>query len=106
MSTYRLVHSVLPIWVNWHSNFAPLHQEPSGYAYPRRFPRILPFLGYNHEVKGKGDSPNPLVNWSASNFFDSLRMIVEGDGGVGGEPVPAEVRPPGKGGGRGGEARR
>lgn len=167
---WRPPAGVLPAWLKWHADFAPLHQKPAGYAYPRRFPRILPFIGYNvrgvgrgarylglggfvlstvrhpdqgrsghtalcwhvlhawlcardeekwassraarhdcpppllrtllpcrecclqYGVKGKGKSAAPLVNWSDSNLFDSLRMIVEGDAGDLGTQVPAEVR--------------
>lgn len=32
------------------------------------------------------------VQWSSSNFFESLRLIIEGERAVDAEPLPAEVR--------------
>lgn len=38
---------VLPEWIRWHREFWPRHQQPADYAYAMRFPRILPFLGWD-----------------------------------------------------------
>lgn len=38
---------VLPEWIRWHREFWRRHQQPAEYAYSSRFPRILPFLGWD-----------------------------------------------------------
>lgn len=84
-STRTLLHEVLPEWIRWHREFWRRHQQPAEYAYSSRFPRILPFLGWDYEMKGG------KVQWSSSNFFESLRQIIEGERAVDAEPLPAEV---------------
>lgn len=85
-STFKLLHEVLPRWLSWFNEFAPSHTSPPSYAYPRHFPRILPFLGFNYELRGS------RVLWSASNLFETLRQIINGQGGADIELVPKEIK--------------
>ncbi|EFN57073.1 expressed protein [Chlorella variabilis] len=81
-----LLPEVLPRWLSWFNEFAPSHTSPPSYAYPRHFPRILPFLGFNYELRGS------RVLWSASNLFETLRQIINGQGGADIELVPKEIK--------------
>lgn len=46
---------------------------------------LNPLLWLQYEMKGG------KVQWSSSNFFESLRQIIEGERAVDAEPLPAEA---------------
>ncbi|PSC70756.1 chromosome partitioning [Micractinium conductrix] len=76
-STRSMLHGQLPRWIDWHAKFTARNTTPAAYALPRQFPRILPFMVNNYDMKLNGKQQS--AQWSHSNFVESLRMIVEGE---------------------------
>ncbi|KAL4430751.1 hypothetical protein ABPG75_006007 [Micractinium tetrahymenae] len=85
-STLNMLLQVLPGAIKWHAGFAPRNQKDGDYAFNPRLPRMLPFMVLNYEMK------STRVQWSASNFMETLRQIVAGEEMIDGQTVTPEVK--------------